>query len=80
MSGYDFAAEAHFVHVNENDPNDLKVVGVFLQLQAEIVFQVRTHVKTQCFAALLTPSSEHSIRVHAHSRSTSARLSKSNWL
>eukprot|EP00953_Heterococcus_sp_UTEX-ZZ885_P021479 11973-Heterococcus_DN1.PRE.1 len=24
MSGYDFAAEAHFVHVNENDPNDLK--------------------------------------------------------
>jgi carbonic anhydrase len=54
MSGYDFAAEAHFVHVNENDPNDLKVVGVFLQLQAEIVFQVRTHVENQCFNALLT--------------------------
>jgi carbonic anhydrase len=56
MSGYDYAAEAHLVHVNEDDPDDLKVIGVFLQLQAEIVFQVRTHVKTQYFTALPTQS------------------------
>jgi hypothetical protein len=61
-------SEAHYVHVNENDPNDLKVVGVFLQLQAEIIFQVRSTCNVSRTTYSLLENCESSLAYECHTQ------------